>query len=514
MKPKGRIVALVCLLLSSLSSCGVMSRIMADTVILSKNKPLVQQLIQKNTVYIVRQDFDLRGAELSIPVGCTLIFEGGCIKNGSLKGNGTVVSLKQNKPILDEVMLSGTFTAKNFPLNAYSTDNLDYLYSFIQAFSGTELYLNDDYSVSKYIGLLDGTAPKDIIIDGRGHRLSLYSFGAHHIHNCIIKNITIEASHNITPQNKWKTDRFNFGVIGSFESSTLVFQNVTFTEETEFAYIRGFKSIDISECNEVGSYFFVYDCNNVYFHNNSIESASRGYYSIGRMTDEGKVKIENNTLRNISGGGVILTGGLKYNVSIISNVLENVGGGGAELSCINIHPRGSISVKNNLIVANKGASSLDIDAARPEYYNEATTVIVKNNEINNVSGDTTLHGMALVGLAKLYFKNNKITNQRFSFWDTPYMEFIGNTITIKTALDREAEIGSMSTHETTDNTNYIHIYKKNVYNLSSASGSAHIKYLSKAPVRLIGRGNKYSCPVVFVDKYNKFDASGDIKIYK
>ena len=514
MNLKSRIVAVVCLLLSSLCSCCVLPSTMAHTVTLSKHIPLSQQFTRENTVYIIKQDIDLRGTTLKIPAGCTLKFEGGSLRNGFLTGNSTVVVLGDDMPAFDDVILSGSFVAKAFPINAYNTNKLDYFYSFLEAFSGAELYLTEDYSITEYLGQSDGATPQNLYIDGKGHRLKLYSFGAYRVGDCIIKDIIIDATQNITPKNKWKSDKFNFGIVGSFESSSLKIENVTFTKETGFAYFRCFKNLNIRNCREVGSYFFVYDCDNVKFINNSIENAANGYYSIGRQTEQGKIVINNNTFRNIKGGGVILSGGLKYNVSICNNVMDCVGGDGAMKSCINIHPRGTIVVSNNKITANKGAVTLDIDAAREDLFSDETTVTVRDNVIGTVPADESVHGMALVGLAKLYVKNNTIHNQKFYFWDTPFMEFTGNTVTFTSDLGKGAEIGSMSTHEMTEKKDYRHIYKNNTYHLPSAKGTAHIRYQSKTPVRIVGRGNTYSSPVDFVDQHKKVEVTGDIKIYK
>lgn len=497
---RGRIIIIVLLLIVTFCSCGVFSKMMVIT--------------QENKTYVIRHNWDLKGETVSLPKGCTLKFKGGSICNGTLIGNGTFIKMSKDAQVFNNVLLKGSFTAKKFPINAYNTNKLEYFYSFLQAFSGTDLYLTGDYSATEYLGEVDGTTPESLKIDGRGHKLTLYSFGAYKVQQCNIKNITIECSNNIDPKNKWKSDKFTFGVVGSFGSSTLVLSNVTFSKETGFAYIRGFKSLDISQCKEDGSYFFVYDCNNVSFHNNSIENADNGYYSIGKMTEAGQVKIYDNTFRNISGGGVILSGGLKYNVSITGNVLENVGGGGAMKSCINVHPRGTIVVKDNKIKANKGAVTLDVDAARAEYYSDATTVTVENNVIESVEDDASLHGMALVGIAKLYVKNNSIKNQHFYFWDTPYMEFMDNTIEFSDGFEKSTEIGSMSTHETTETKEYNHIYRNNVFNIPYTKGMVHFRYQSTVPVKVIGEGNTYSKPVEFVDHNKKFKASGDIKIYK
>jgi len=471
-------------------------------------------ITQENKIYVVRQDWDLKGGTLSLPKSCTLKFKGGCISNGTLIGNGTVVKVEKDGVVFNDVILKGSFTAKSFPVNAYNTNKLDYFYGFLQAFSGTDLYLTRDYNATEYLGVLDGTTPEKLSIDGKGHKLNLYSFGAYKVKQCILKNITIECNNNIDPKNRWKSDKFTFGVVGSFDSSTSALTNVSFSKETGFAYLRGFKSLEISQCKEDGSYFFVYDCNNVSFHNNSIENAENGYYSIGRMTEAGQVRIHENTFKNIPGGGVILSGGLKYNVSITRNVLENVGGGGSMKSCINIHPRGVINVSGNKIIPNKGATTLDIDAARSEYFSDATTVIVRNNVLVSVEDDASLHGMALVGIAKLYVKNNRIKNQHFYFWDTPYMEFTDNTVEFSEGFEKSTEIGTMSTHETTENKEYNHIYRNNVFNIPYTKGTVHFRYQSKVPVSIIGEGNTYSKPVEFVDQNKKFKASGDIKIYK
>lgn len=470
-------------------------------------------LMQENLTYVIIGDIDLSGKEIKIPKGCKLKFKGGTFRNGTLIGDNTFVILKQSTPAFENVLLEGSFSAKSFPINAYCSNKLDYFYGFIQAFSGTKLYLTKDYSVTEYLGYLDGSTPLNIDIDGKGHKITLYSFGAHKVKHCSIKDITIECVTNIDPPSKWKNDKFNFGVIGTKESS-LHLSDVTFTKECGAVYIRGFDKLDISKCKEVGSYFFVYDCNNVDFYSNTIYDANGGYYSIGKQSETGSVYIHDNIFRNIDGGCIILSGGLKYNVNIIRNTLENVGGGSAMESCINIHPRGTINVSNNRIIANKGASTLDIDAARAEYYSDETTVFVENNEIENIKGDLSLHSMALVGLGKLFFRNNTVKDQSFYFWDTPYMEFVGNEVSFSKGFDKNTTIGKMSTHETTEKKRYNHIYKNNVFKIPYAKSYVKIEYNSKAAVIIEGEGNIYTERVDFVDLNKQFNAKGDIKVYK
>lgn len=74
--------------------------IIADKVYLRKNivngvNVLTQDMIAKaNTIYIIQYDFDLRSAEITIPKGCVLVFQGGSLSNGRITG-GTMQENRQ-----------------------------------------------------------------------------------------------------------------------------------------------------------------------------------------------------------------------------------------------------------------------------------------------------------------------------------------------------------------------------------------------------------------------------------
>ena len=61
-------------------------------VVLDKDKSFVEQVTQDNTIYEIRYDFDLEGQTKEIPAGCVLKFEGGCLKNGTLSADGTLLA--------------------------------------------------------------------------------------------------------------------------------------------------------------------------------------------------------------------------------------------------------------------------------------------------------------------------------------------------------------------------------------------------------------------------------------
>jgi len=60
-------------------------------VILRKNKTFAEQVVATNTIYEIRYGFDLNGATVTIPEGCTLKFNGGSVDNGTIVGQDTLI---------------------------------------------------------------------------------------------------------------------------------------------------------------------------------------------------------------------------------------------------------------------------------------------------------------------------------------------------------------------------------------------------------------------------------------
>lgn len=66
--------------------------ILRKNIVQGKNV-LTQEMINKpNTIYEIRYDFDLNDATINIPENCTLDFQGGSIKNGTLNFNYTLIN--------------------------------------------------------------------------------------------------------------------------------------------------------------------------------------------------------------------------------------------------------------------------------------------------------------------------------------------------------------------------------------------------------------------------------------
>lgn len=81
-------------------------------VILRKDKTLAEQMTKTNTIYEIRYDFDLQGAEITIPEGCVLDFQGGKLSNGVIRGKRTCI-LSGLCHIFNNIEKKGTFCVES-----------------------------------------------------------------------------------------------------------------------------------------------------------------------------------------------------------------------------------------------------------------------------------------------------------------------------------------------------------------------------------------------------------------
>lgn len=72
---------------------------------------LTQELINKpNTIYIIQYDYDLNDAEITIPEGCVLDFQGGSLNNGTIVGNKTSIISPIEKIFSTNIELKGVWS--------------------------------------------------------------------------------------------------------------------------------------------------------------------------------------------------------------------------------------------------------------------------------------------------------------------------------------------------------------------------------------------------------------------
>lgn len=83
-----------------------------DYVVLQPGKSLSNQITKENTVYEIKNDFNLQGQTLVLPNRCALFFNGGVIRNGTLVGKNTVIKSENDSAILFKIKLDGSWFAE------------------------------------------------------------------------------------------------------------------------------------------------------------------------------------------------------------------------------------------------------------------------------------------------------------------------------------------------------------------------------------------------------------------
>lgn len=115
-------------------------------VVLDKDKTFAEQVTQENTIYEIRYDFDLGGVTNPdpLPAGCVLKFEGGSLKNGTIKGTNTVlsgVSISVDK-------MSGSFACDIRSSYSSMECNHDKL-SMLLSLEVEKVIIDEDYTIDK-----------------------------------------------------------------------------------------------------------------------------------------------------------------------------------------------------------------------------------------------------------------------------------------------------------------------------------------------------------------------------
>lgn len=91
--------------------------------IVGRKNILTQEMInQPDTIYEIRYDFDLNGAQITIPKNCILKFDGGSLSNGKLTSIGYVRCINSDTPDYSNELkcdIDNNFVDK-FPINPYS----------------------------------------------------------------------------------------------------------------------------------------------------------------------------------------------------------------------------------------------------------------------------------------------------------------------------------------------------------------------------------------------------------
>lgn len=193
-------------------------------IILDKDIPFIEQVTVENSLYVIKDDFSLAGGSHMIPKGCTLVFEGGCIDDGVLIGNGTKLIASLMEVFKSKLRLDGDWEVDAFIPEWFGSgvsendDDTNAIRKALEYGAGRKVIFSsgETYSISDYLPVRSNT---EIIINGtikvcstvkHGGMFELFDRMTSHpgysgIHDVIIHGTgTFDANANIL-QDSWQT---------------------------------------------------------------------------------------------------------------------------------------------------------------------------------------------------------------------------------------------------------------------------------------------------------------------
>ena len=84
-------------------------------IILNSKRDFVSQINIDDSIYEIRDFFDLEGKEVTLSANSVLKFEGGMLANGTIIGNGTTIEAPLVKIFADDITLKGDFNCDFYP---------------------------------------------------------------------------------------------------------------------------------------------------------------------------------------------------------------------------------------------------------------------------------------------------------------------------------------------------------------------------------------------------------------
>lgn len=122
---------------------------------------LTQAMMDKaNTRYVIQYDYDLDGETVTVPEGCTLDFQGGSFKNGTLYGNLTEIVSSVYKIFSLDLSIKGSWNLKYSYPEWFMThsQNVDFSQSIQKCIDSFHLFstvklVNREYTISNTINI-------------------------------------------------------------------------------------------------------------------------------------------------------------------------------------------------------------------------------------------------------------------------------------------------------------------------------------------------------------------------
>lgn len=207
---------------------------------------LTQQMLNKeNTIYVLQYDYNLNGQTITIPNGCVLLFEGGSISNGTLKGSSTII-LGETNHIFINLNVLGTW-GNSFKLSYFNKPELNYD-SFIDIQKGINAIAN---TPNKFIIDIDCWGSSFVFVPSNTHILinstitktapeggfSIFPKNVDTGGFDSIKNVIIEGD-GILDQNTRNTNDVSASFIRCYHASNITIKDLTFKDSANYHYIE------------------------------------------------------------------------------------------------------------------------------------------------------------------------------------------------------------------------------------------------------------------------------------
>lgn len=91
------------------SYSGLGRRILRKNIVAGVNVLTQSMMKWANTIYVIQYDYDLQGAEITIPEGCVLDFQGGSFSSGTIVGKSTKIKANPIKIFENDIDLNGSY---------------------------------------------------------------------------------------------------------------------------------------------------------------------------------------------------------------------------------------------------------------------------------------------------------------------------------------------------------------------------------------------------------------------
>ena len=301
--------------------------------------------LDRGQVFKISETLDLKGEDWYLPENSTLeCSSNGLIKNGRIIGNKS----ETKKLRVENVRFSGAYGKLDIELQS-DADSLCY-----------------DMSVTS-----------SLHINGNGYKVRKTQFGIIRSADVNFQNVTFDCS---------DCQGSFLYAIGNGENVFSV-RNCKFVNipEVELLVPRNMRNPSIRLCEFQGRVNEgartkatvvlnrFYECSgNIRFEDNKVENCfGVAVDGIGNSKEkEVTVTIKNNTIKNVSNGGIVFNGGEVTNVVVENNTISNIfcfgsqfdgEGGHAENAAINFHGFNKLRISHNIVTDCRNSLAMDLD---------------------------------------------------------------------------------------------------------------------------------------------------------